>query len=314
VKVGVGALVCCCVVVVVAAPFVGDRLVGPNASFIFWQLRVPRVVVAVFVGGMLSIAGATFQALFNNPLATPSTAGTIAGATLGALAATVFPQPVQLAGQSAIVVGSFVGALGASLIVAAYAWGRHAAMAEVLLAGIAVTLAAGAAATAVQSVADSAALFATAKWSLGQLSQVGYQGAWLLAPIVIVSTVVLVSLTRALQVLAIDEDMAHAQGVAVVRVRIIAILAAAFGVAGCVAWCGPITFVGLVVPHLVRRTVGSAQRVVLPLSLPCGAAFLVLCDTLARIIMPDRELPVGVITAGIGATVLMGLVSRRSVP
>lgn len=193
-----------------------------------------------------------------------------------------------------------------------YAWGRRAAMADVLLAGIAVTLAAGAAATAVQSMADSAALFATAKWSLGQLSQVGYEGVWMLGPIVIASVAVLLSLTRALQVLAIDEGMAHAQGVAVVRVRIIAIVAAALGVAGCVAWCGPIAFVGLIVPHLVRRTVGSAQRIVLPLSLPCGAAFLVLCDTLARIITPDRELPVGVITAALGAIVLMGLVSRRS--
>ncbi len=305
------ALTAVCVAVVAVAPVLGGGLDGTRGDFIVWQLRVPRVLVAALVGGMLSLAGAVFQAVFANPLATPSTVGTIAGATLGALAALVLPTSFALAGLPATVIGAFAGALTVSLVVAAFASSGRAGMADVLLAGIGVTLAASAIATGLQYTADMRAMFAAAQWSLGHLPQVGYRGVVVLAPVVAGSCAVLLSQTRALQALAVDEDLARAQGVDVGRTRTIALVAASAGVSACVAWCGPIAFVGLMVPHIVRRLVGVTQRAVLPASLVGGAAFLVACDTVARLALPGRELPVGVITALLGAPTLVFLVARR---
>lgn len=305
------ALTAVCVAIIAVAPVLGGGLDGTRGDFIVWQLRVPRVLVATLVGGMLSLAGAVFQAVFANPLATPSTVGTIAGATLGALAALVLPSSFALAGLPATVIGAFTGALAVSLVVAAFASSGRAGMADVLLAGIGVTLAASAIATGLQYTADMRAMFAAAQWSLGHLPQVGYRGVLVLAPVVAASCAVLLSQTRALQALAVDEDLARAQGVDVGRTRTIALVASSAGVAACVAWCGPIAFVGLMVPHIVRRLVGVTQRAVLPASLVGGAAFLVACDTLARLALPGRELPVGVITALLGAPTLVFLVARR---
>ena len=299
------------VVLVALAPFAGGGLDGPRGEFIVWQLRVPRVLVAALVGGMLLLAGAVFQAIFANPLATPSTVGTIAGATLGALAALVLPVTSVLGGMPATVVGAFVGALVVSLVVAGFASSGRTGMADVLLAGIGVTLAASAIATGLQYTADMRAMFAAAQWSLGHLPQVGYRGVLVLAPAIAASAAVLLAQRRALQALAVDEDLARAQGVDVGRTRTIALVASSAGVAACVAWCGPIAFVGLMVPHIVRRIVGVTQRMVLPASFVGGAAFLVACDTVARLALPGRELPVGVITAMLGAPTLVFLVARR---
>jgi iron complex transport system permease protein len=299
------------VLVVALAPMAGGGLDGARGEFIVWQLRVPRVLVAALVGGMLSLAGAVFQAVFANPLATPSTVGTIAGATLGALAALVLPVTSVMGGVPATVIGAFAGALVVSLVVAGFASSGRAGMADVLLAGIGVTLAASAIATGLQYTADMRAMFAAAQWSLGHLPQVGYRGVVVLTPIIAASAAVLLSQRRALQALAVDEDLARAQGVDVGRTRTIALVASSAGVAACVAWCGPIAFVGLMVPHIVRRIVGVTQRAVLPASLIGGAAFLVACDTVARLALPGRELPVGVITALLGAPTLVFLVARR---
>jgi iron complex transport system permease protein len=296
---------------VALAPMAGGGLEGPRGEFIVWQLRVPRVLVAALVGGMLSLAGAVFQAVFANPLATPSTVGTIAGATLGALAALVLPVTSVMGGVPATVIGAFAGALVVSLVVAGFASSGRAGMADVLLAGIGVTLAASAIATGLQYTADMRAMFAAAQWSLGHLPQVGYRGVVVLTPIIAGSTAVLLAQQRALQALAVDEDLARAQGVDVGRTRTVALIASSAGVAACVAWCGPIAFVGLMVPHIVRRVVGVTQRAVLPASLIGGAAFLVACDTVARLALPGRELPVGVITAMLGAPTLVFLVARR---
>jgi iron complex transport system permease protein len=208
---------------------------------------------------------------------------------------------------------AFIGALTASLVVAAVAASGRARMHDVLLAGIAVTLAASALATGLQLTADVPALLAAAQWSLGHLPQVGYAGIATVLPIAALAGLALLSQTRALQAMVIGEELAHAQGIDVKRVRALALGLGSLGVAACVAWCGPIAFVGLIVPHIVRLTAGAAQRVVLPLSLVLGAGFLVLCDALARIFLTDRELPVGVVTAALGAPALVALVVRQRV-
>jgi iron complex transport system permease protein len=183
-------------------------------------------------------------------------------------------------------------------------------MTDVLLGGIAVTLAATALATGVQDISDSRALIAAARWSLGHLQQVGYTGALVLLPIVVPVWLALLLLTRALQTFAFGEELAHSRGVNVPRLRLFVLALGSLGVAACVAWCGPIAFVGLIVPHLVRLVVGPSLVRLLPLSLVTGAAFLVVCDAAARSIVPGRELPVGVVTAAIGAPALVVLLLR----
>jgi iron complex transport system permease protein len=183
-------------------------------------------------------------------------------------------------------------------------------MSDVLLAGIAVSLAASALATGLQYAADSRALFAASRWSLGQLPQVGYRGVALLAPVVLITSLLLFSQTRALAAFVVGEELAQAQGVNVRRLRLLVLCAASLSVAAIVAWCGPIAFVGLIVPHLVRLVVGAGVRSLLPLSALSGAAFLTLCDACARSIAPGRELPVGVLTAALGAPALILLIAR----
>lgn len=291
------------------ATLVGPSLGGPSGDFVFAQLRVPRVAVGALVGGTLALAGACFQTLFANPLAAPSTIGTTAGATLGALTALAFDIP-GAGSFSATFVAAFAGAALASAAVAVIAASGRAQMTDVLLGGIAVTLAATALATGVQDVSDSRALIAAARWSLGHLQQVGYTGVLVLLPIVVPVWVALLLLTRALQTFAFGEELAHSRGVNVPRLRLLVLGLGSLGVAACVAWCGPIAFVGLIVPHLVRLVVGPSLVRLLPLSLVTGAAFLVACDAVARSIAPVRELPVGVVTAGLGAPAVILLLLR----
>lgn len=303
-------LMALCVAACLAAPFIGPGFSPDSADFIFWQLRVPRTLMAILVGGTLSLVGAVYQSLFANPLAAPSTVGTTAGATLGALVAIILGARLAPGGLPLITAAAFVGALGVSLVVAAIASGRRVRMNDVVLAGIACSMAAGAIATGLQFSADSAELMAATLWSLGHLPQVGYSGVLLLTPFALVTVVGLLALTRALEAFLAGEEHAESQGVPVRRVRTVAIGLGALGVAACVAWCGPIAFVELIVPHLVRRTLGVSRRVLLPGSVVVGAAFLALCDASARVLLPGRELPVGVVTAALGAPLLVSLVAR----
>ena len=299
-----------CVLLILAAVLLGPRLDGAQGQFIVWQLRVPRVLVGMLVGATLGLVGAVFQALFQNPLATSDTVGTTAGATVGALFALALESSRTVQGLPLVTVCAFLGALAGSLLVASFASTRGAHSSDVLLAGIAVTLATSALASGIQYVSDSRALFAATQWSLGQLPQVGYRGVLLLAPLCALSCALLLLLTRPLQAFALGEDLAHSQGVNVPRLRLLALSLGSLGVAACVAWCGPIAFVGLIVPHLVRRLLGSGYRVLLPMSLCVGGALLVTCDTFARLIVPGRELPVGIVTAALGAPTLVLLVAR----
>ncbi|HWA76885.1 MAG TPA: iron ABC transporter permease [Polyangiaceae bacterium] len=303
-------LILSCIVIAAASLFVGPKLAGPHAEFIFLELRVPRLLVGMLAGSALALAGACFQIIFNNPLATPSTVGTLAGATLGALFALTLGLDSELGGLPLTTFAAFVGALGTSFAVAGIASSGRARMSDVLLAGIAVSLAASAIATGIQYAADTRAMFAASRWSLGQLPQVGYRGVVVLTPFVAVSTIVLLAQGRALGSFALGEEVAHAQGVNVRRLRLVVLIAASLSVAAIVAWCGPIAFVGLIVPHFVRLALGPQIRALLPLSAIVGAAFLTLCDALARSLLPGRELPVGVLTAALGAPALIALIAR----
>jgi len=293
------------------ALFIGPVLEGERAAFVLLELRLPRVLAGALVGATLSLVGAVFQGLFHNALASESTIGTTAGATLGALVALSFNVAGRLEGLPIVVLAAFSGALLASLIVAAAAQSLRARTDDVLLAGIAVTLASSAISSGLQYSSDAPKLFAAAQWSLGHLPQVGYGGVLVLLPFVVPCAGLLLLLTRGLQAIAIGEETAHSQGVDVRRLRTFALALGSLGVAACVAWCGPIAFVGLVVPHLIRGLVGPLLRNVLPLSLIGGAGFLMGCDALARLVLPGQELPVGVVTAALGAPALVLILIQR---
>jgi iron complex transport system permease protein len=299
------------VAICLAAAFWGSDTSDPVGSFILWELRVPRVLMALLVGSTLSLVGAVYQTILANPLAAPSTVGTTAGATLGALIAVSAGAASTVGGLPIVAVAAFAGAMGVTLLLTALATSGRAQVPDILLLGVAITLATGAIATGIQYSVDTISLATAVRWSLGHLPQVGYRGIVLLLPFVLMVMVVLLSQTRALEALVGGEERAHAQGVDIPRLRALCLGGGALGVSACVAWCGPIAFVGLIVPHLVRRTIGSSRRTLLPMSAVCGGFFLVLCDLVARLILPGRELPVGVLTAAIGAPTLAWLIARR---
>ncbi len=302
-------LVALTVAVIAGAPFVGPPLDPETSAFVLWQLRVPRVLMAALVGATLSVVGAAYQLVFNNPLATPSTVGTSAGAVLGVLVAVVLGQPSTTVNLPWLALAAFAGAISTTAVVAALAASGRSRMQDVLLAGIAVTLAAGALATAVESIADVGQRFTVSQWSLGHLPQVGYRGVLVLAPLLALAWGGVFSQARALHTLTAGEDVARTQGVDVPRTRAVALGAGAIGVAACTAWCGPIGFVGLIVPHLVRLAGAASPRALLPLSLVAGMAFLVACDVAARVLVTGHEIPVGVVTAALGAPTLLALLA-----
>ena len=296
---------------ILISPWFGVLKLSDLDSFVLWQLRFPRLLNGVFVGATLSIAGAAYQSLFANPLATPSTTGTTAGASLGALIAIVL-LPSSLSYQSIVItIAAFLGAITISFPLALLAASARIRMEDVLLAGIGCTLAMGAISTGLQFQADMSATYRAVQWSLGSLSQVGYGTSFWLVPLCTVSILGLLTLQRGLDALISGEEHASSQGVPVVKIRSLTLLFGALGVGVSVAFCGPIAFVGLLVPHVLRLFIGLQRRWIMKLSPLFGGAFLVTCDTIARSMFSTGEIPVGVITAALGAPMLIGLIVLR---
>ncbi|MBS1195733.1 MAG: iron transporter permease [Actinobacteria bacterium] len=280
-------------------PFVSiDSGLNAQEAAIVWDLRLPRVVLAALVGATLAAAGAAYQGVFRNPLADPYLLGVAAGAGLGATVGIV-----TVGSASAVVpAAAFAGAVVAVLLTYALggAAGGGRAGTTLVLAGVAVAAFFTAVQTFVQQRhADT--VREVYSWILGRLSTVGWSEVGLLAPYAAVSLVVLLLHRRLLDVLAVGEEEAGTLGVSVARVRLVVIAAATLGTAAAVAVSGLVGFVGIVVPHAVRLLAGASYRVILPLSVLGGAAFLVLADLGARTLVSPAEVPLGVITAFVGA-------------
>ena len=311
----IGLLAILSAAIVVSAPWWGPPLgEDPSGRFILLYLRWPRVLVGALAGATLAGMGGVYQVMFANPLATPSTVGTTAGATLGALAVAV---GVPGVGPLGLTGAAFLGALAATGIVAIIALSGRSRIDDVLLAGIAITLAAGALATGLQAFAGPRSLFIAAQWSLGQLPQVGYRGVAWLAPPAGLTVGMILLLIRPLRVMTRGTDLAASQGVPVRLVQATALGVGALGVGAVVAWCGPIPFVGLIVPHLVRGWLGAAStdRVsgvggLLTGSILTGAGFVVAADGIGRA-LGWSALPVGVVTAALGAPALIAVLIQR---
>ena len=281
-------------------------------SAILWQLRVPRVVLAGLVGAMLSLAGAAYQGAFRNPLADPYLLGVAAGAGLGATLAIAYLPRLADWPVDPLPLAAFVGALGG--VAATYALGRagprHRTTTTLILAGVAVAAFLTAGQTYVQQ-REAESLRQVYAWILGELGTATWQEVVLVLPYLVVSGLVILLHRRLLDVMSVGDEEAGSLGVDIRRVRLIVVIAASLGTAAAVAVSGLIGFVGIIVPHTVRLIVGSSYRRLLPLSILFGAAFLVLTDIAARTAMAPAELPIGVITAFLGAPFFV-LVLRRS--
>jgi iron complex transport system permease protein len=284
--------------------------VDPTANAIVWQVRLPRVVLGAIVGAMLAGGGAAYQGVFRNPLADPYLLGIAAGAGLGATIAITVGAGVH----TLLPVAAFVG--GSSAVTVTYVVGagtrRDTSTGAIVLAGVAVA----ALLTAIQTYLqqrDSHTFQGVYTWILGRLSLATWSDVWLVLPYTAFSAVVLVAHRRTLDVLRVGEDEASSLGVHAARVRLVVVGAATVGTAAAVAVSGLIGFVGIIVPHTVRLSGSASYRRVLPVSMLAGGAFLILADVAARTVQSPAEVPIGVVTAFVGAPFfLFVLRSRRA--
>ncbi len=277
---------------------------------ILWQLRVPRVVLGALVGAALAVSGAAFQGVFRNPLADPYLLGAASGAGLAVTAVVTLVPHSGFGAAGLSQVAAFAGALGG--VALTWVVGRSAGpdTATLVLAGVAVSFFLTAGQTFVQQLRLES-LQQVYMWILGRLSTTGWQDVLLVLPYLTVAAVVLWCCARLLDLLGTGDEEAAALGVRPGRVRALVLVAASLSTAAAVSTAGLIGFVGLVVPHLVRLAVGGSFRIIVPLSLLFGGAFLVGADMLARTLMAPAELPIGVITAFTGAPFFAVLLHAR---
>ena len=280
---------------------------------IFFIARLPRVLAAALVGAALAAAGVVFQALLRNPLATPFTLGVSSGASLGAMLAITFASSMTLGPLSPVPLASLAGAAVAASIVysLARATDRAISTSVLLLAGVTLNSFFSALIMFVQYLADFAQVFSAFRWLMGDLDVGSFQPILASLPLVIVSFVLFARLPASLNLLSLGADSAASRGVDVPRVQRMAFLSGSLATSAAVSLAGPIGFIGIVVPHLVRLLVGVDHRLVLPASALFGASFLVGCDLLARVVLAPVEIPVGVVTAMIGGPFFLWLLVRR---
>jgi iron complex transport system permease protein len=281
---------------------------------IFFVARLPRVLAGALVGASLAAAGVVLQALLRNPLATPFTLGVSASAALGAMLAIAFNLDVSAFGTAAVSIAAFTGSLVGTVVVYLLATRINRALSTnvLLLAGVTLNTFFSALITFVQYLIDFADWYRTARWLLGNLDVSSYGPIVASLPLVGLSFALFALLPRPLNLLTLGEDVAAARGVDVGRAQRIAFLSASLATGAAIALAGPIGFIGVVVPHLVRLLVGADHRVVLPASILFGAAFLVVCDLIGRTAMAPIELPVGIVTAMIGGPFFIWLLLRKS--
>ena len=282
-------------------------------SAIVWQLRMPRVVLAGLVGAMLAVAGAAYQGVFRNPLADPYLLGVAAGAGLGAtLAIAYLPRstgwPVDPLPLAAFV-GALIGVASTYVLGRAGSRGRNAT--TLILAGVAMASFFTAIQTYFQQ-READTLRQVYTWILGQLTTASWREVVLILPYLVVSTVAIVLHRRLLDVQSVGDEEADSLGVDARRVRLLVVIAASLGTAAAVAVSGLIGFVGVIVPHTVRLLFGSSYRLVIPLSILFGAAFLILADLVGRTVIAPAEIPIGVITAFLGAPFFLVVLRRGS--
>ena len=297
----------------------------PTQSMIFWTLRVPRVLLAALSGAVLAGAGTAFQAIFRNDLATPFTLGIASGASLGAVIAihlgldsSLLEFEASIRGTSLVFdlnplpLAAFAGAAGVVGLVfmVSRALGARMDATTILLTGVTISFFSSALILLMQYLSDFTGTNRMIRWMMGGLDTVGYSALWQSMPFVLIGMAWTVTRAPILNHLLTGDLLATSRGINVSRERALLLLAASLMVGAVIAFTGPIGFVGLIVPHGVRRIIGSDHRWLLPASILAGAGFLPLCDMVARTIIAPAELPVGVLTALLGAPFFLLILIR----
>jgi iron complex transport system permease protein len=307
---GIGGCVLLCALAIALAPFAGKpwidpwrALAGTGIDAKILALRLPRAVAAAIAGAGLATAGVTLQALVRNPLADPFTLGIAGGASLGAMLS------IQLGLAIIAPVAAFVGAAGTAAVVYRFARvGRSLPPATLLLAGVTVSLMCSAFIMVIQAFANWTESYKMARWFMGGLDYTTFDR---ILPSLLAMPIGLgMMMARDLNALSANEDTAASVGVSVLRATSLAYAGSAIAIAAAVALAGPVGFVGLLVPHLLRAVLGPDHRLLLPASAFAGGAFVVACDVLARTLFYPRLIPVGAITALLGGPFFLVLLVR----
>ncbi|WP_129360599.1 MULTISPECIES: FecCD family ABC transporter permease [Micrococcaceae] len=296
---------------ILSAPlFGGDDSLNQRDVSVVWQLRVPRILLGVMVGAALAISGACLQSLFNNPLADPGIVGVTSGASVGAVGAIV------LAGGFATAWVVPLGAFAAGLAVTGLIYllarpGRTTGTARMLLVGIAVGSACQALVGFFTYIADDSQLQTLVFWQMGSLGRANWAQLAAVLPIFLVGMLLVLRLSKTLDVLTLGERQAQHLGLNVKVSRFVVIVTTALLTAAAVAFAGSIGFVGLVVPHIMRFIVGPGHKALLPASAIAGAVLVVAADAASRTLNPPTEIPIGLFTAAVGAPFFLFLILRE---
>jgi iron complex transport system permease protein len=297
-----------------------DTLLGNGTSqqigAILLDIRLPRILMAIFVGAVLASTGAVMQGLFRNPLADPSLIGVSSGASVGAslmiVTAGGFIQSGALVGLSLVAVGAFVGGFTATLLVYRLATsGIGTSVTTMLLAGIAIAALAGALNSLLSYFSDNDMLRQISLWQMGNLSGASWLKVGIMGSAALLLLILFPRDSRALNALLLGESEARHLGIDVQRVKRRLILLTALGVGISVALAGLVGFVGLIIPHMVRLAIGPDHRWLVPASALAGATLLVIADSLARIVVIPAELPTGILTALLGAPFFVVLLLQQ---
>ncbi len=309
------------IIVILVAPFLGPERIGlgdlfgsegTTRFFIFWTLRVPRLLLGLLAGASLALAGLSFQTLFRNPLATPFTLGVSSGAAFGVAAAV-------LTGISGRVIVDLewtpLFALAGALLVVVLLYflarrGRGLSTLHLLLAGVALSYFFSSLLLFAQYIADFTQTFRMVRWLMGNLETIGYGPALAILPALLYGAAILALNRRELDLLLTGEEIARSRGVQVDYLRKQLYFTASLLTGATVAACGPIGFVGLVVPHVLRLLLGMTHGVLIAGCLLLGGPFLVACDAISRNVIAHTELPVGIVTALLGGPFFLWLLMR----
>jgi cobalamin transport system permease protein len=304
-------------------PFIGIETISFDSIFnshsaniksdIFWRIRIPRVLIAFISGSALAISGMAFQSMFRNSLATPFTLGVSSGAAFGAALYVKVGVVFSLLGIAGQTIFAFIGALISIVIVYVLSKiKRGFSVGTMLLAGVAINFFFSSFILFIQFMSDFTHSFRIIRWLMGGFEVVGYSDIYNILPFILIGSIIIILLATELNLLSLGEDIAISRGVSLAKVKTILFFATSLMVSGIISVVGPIGFVGMMVPHISRLIIGADHRYLVYLNIIFGGAFLVLCDTLSRVLIAPAEIPVGIITALLGGPFFIWLLIKSS--
>ena len=301
----------------VSAPLIGSTsifMLDPTqSSQILWQLRVPRVILGFIAGGALATCGAVYQGMFRNPLACPFTVGVASGAMLAASIAIRFEGLGSAFGMSIVILAGFIGALITIGLIVALSSAAGGGTYTLLLSGMVASIFCASILMLLQYISDLGAIFRTQRLLFGAIDPIGMRDIKILLCVVVPAFIVILRRAADLDLMQLGSEFALSRGVDIRRSELVLFVATSLLVGGVTAITGPVAFVGLIVPHLIRPFVPAGFAAMLPIVFVSGGIFLVICDTLARALIAPVELPVGIVTAFIGGPFFIYVLLRKRI-